>query len=205
MRIAILGHGPLAAPLEHLAERAGHTARWTNTALVAATASNAEEETHPIALLILAGSRAGVEPQLAAVGRAIPSDAVIVDATIPIASHRDDGGASSTDGAAAEWIKAKLPRARIVRAFASVPADALIALLQQPRPEESATLAVPLAGDDKDARQVVAAFMRDIGVEPFDLGALGAANVIDPGGPLWRMALSPLEMTEAVGWLSGDG
>ncbi|HEX4684532.1 MAG TPA: hypothetical protein VH277_17565 [Gemmatimonadaceae bacterium] len=202
MRIAILGHGPLAAPLEHLAERAGHAARWTNSA---SATQKTTESGDPLALVILAGSRAGVETQLAALSRAIPPDAVVVDATIPTAIHRDDGSESPSDGAAAGWINARLPRARIVRAFASVPADALIALLQQPRTEESATLAVPLAGDDRDAKDVVAAFMRDIGVEPFDLGALGAATAIDPGGPLWRMALSPLEMTEAVGWLSGDG
>src|SRR3954468_6496464 len=202
MRIAILGHGPLGAPLEHLAERAGHSAQWANSVSAAATVTEPDD---PVALLILAGSRAGVEPQLGAVSRAVPADVIIVDATIRTASQRDDGGESSSDGAAPRWIEAILPHARIVRAFSSVPADALVALLQQPRPEEAATLAVPLAGDDREAKQVVEAFMRDIGVEPFDLGALGAADAIDPGGPLWRVALSPREMTEAVGWLSGDG
>ena len=48
-------------------------------------------------------------------------------------------------------------------------------------------------------------FMRQIGVEPYDLGALASAEVIDPGGPLWGKALSQIEMLEAVGWLSGDG
>ena len=42
-------------------------------------------------------------------------------------------------------------------------------------------------------------------MEPFDLGALASADVIDPGGALWGKALSQVEMLEAVGWLSGDG
>jgi predicted dinucleotide-binding enzyme len=31
---------------------------------------------------------------------------------------------------------------------------------------------VPLAGDDAAAKEIVAEFMRQIGVEPFDLGPL---------------------------------
>jgi predicted dinucleotide-binding enzyme len=47
--------------------------------------------------------------------------------------------------------------------------------------------------------------MREMGVEPFDIGALAAAEVLDPGGALWGLALTPIEMLEAVGELSGDG
>jgi predicted dinucleotide-binding enzyme len=71
--------------------------------------------------------------------------------------------------------------------------------------EESARLAVPLAGDDRDAKAVVARFMRGIGVEPFDLGAFSNGDVLEPGGALWQKALTPVEMLEAVGYLSGDG
>jgi predicted dinucleotide-binding enzyme len=70
---------------------------------------------------------------------------------------------------------------------------------------ERAGHTVPLAGDDSEANSLVAQFMREIGVEPFDLGALGSADVLEPGGALWRKALSQVEMLEAVGWLSGDG
>jgi predicted dinucleotide-binding enzyme len=66
-------------------------------------------------------------------------------------------------------------------------------------------LAIPIAGDDADAKAAVEMFIRDIGGEPFDLGPSSVAEVLAPGGPLGGKALSQVEMLEAVGWLSGDG
>jgi len=64
---------------------------------------------------------------------------------------------------------------------------------------------VPMAGDDASAKGIVAGFMRQIGVEPFDLGPLTVSYVMEPGGPLWGKAVDSLDMTECIGWLSGDG
>lgn len=178
MRIRIVGRGPIAEPLARLAERAGHTVRWAEEGAAASGADDAAE------LVILAFSGTAGEAMLASILPAISQDVVVVDASIPAAT---------------------LPRARVVRAFASVPAEALAAVLDRPTSEQSASLAVPLAGDDREAKALVMTFMREIGVEPFDLGALGIATVLDPGGALWRKALSQVEMLEAVGYLSGDG
>jgi predicted dinucleotide-binding enzyme len=106
---------------------------------------------------------------------------------------------------AGSWVAAIVPRPRVVRAFASLPAQALRELLLADRPRESAALSVPLAGDDRDAKAVVGRLVQALGLEPFDLGALDVAELLDPGGPLWRQALTALEMLEAVGELSGDG
>ena len=70
-----------------------------------------------------------------------------------------------------------LPGARIVRAFASVPVRAFTDLLS----DASGTaprITVPLASDDRDAKALVGTFMRQIGVEPFDLGALAIAGLL---------------------------
>ncbi len=198
MRISILGRGPLAAPLARLAERAGHTVRWAAADAAPSRADDAAD------LAILAGSRAAVESMLARTPLSISQDIVVVDATTPTETDGHGDGAEAT-GSDADWIKTALPLSRIVRAFASVPAEALAAVLDRPTSGQPARLAVPLAGDDRQAKALVGTFMREIGVEPFDLGALGSADVLDPGGALWGKALSPVEMLEAVGWLSGDG
>lgn len=196
MRITILGSGPLAQPLSQLAERAGHTVRWMRAAPAAPVGDQTPD------LVVLAGSRAAVEPLLANLAESIPHDVILVDATTPTQDERV-GARPSQPGS--QWIAGTVPHARIVRAFASVPAEALTAVLNAPESEPAARVAVPLAGDNGDAKAVVERFMREIGVDPFDLGALATSYALDPGGPLWGKALSPVEMLEAVGRLSGDG
>ena len=131
-------------------------------------------------VVIFAGSE--VSPDV--LDEASKADRVIVDATEPPAfpnPARDN---------------------HVVRAFASVPADALAAATNGKAKNK---LAIPLAGDDREAKIVVATLMREMGVEPFDLGPLKVADALEPGGALYGRALTPTEMIECVGELSGDG
>ena len=200
MLIRVLGRGPLAQSIVRLAERAGHIVRWSD-----ATPEPPDSD-DLLDLVILAGSRNGVEADLAKVSSEGLENLIVVDAITPTQNELD-GSSSETVasiGPESVWIAAVLPAARIVRAFASVPVQAFTDLLNDTS-DTATRLAVPLASDDRDAKALVGTFMRQIGFEPFDLGALGSAEVIDPGGPLWGKALSPLEMLEAVGRLVGDG
>jgi predicted dinucleotide-binding enzyme len=200
MHITVLGRGPLAEPLATLAEHAGHSVRWVREAPEPAAAGTVDAPD----LVILAGSSTAVQTLLESIAPSIPAGVVAVDATIPTQDDRR-GGEAEEQRPGAEWISAFLPGARIVRAFASVPAEALATVLNGTMSKQAARLAVPLAGDDRDAKAIVARFMREIGVDPFDLGALASADVLAPGGALWGKALSEVEMLEAVGLLSGDG
>ena len=200
MLIRVLGRGPLAQSIVRLAERAGHVVRCSD--------ESPEPPDHDelLDLVILAGSRNGVEADLANVSSESLENLIVVDAITP--TQNEVPGSSAETVASTEpesgWIAAMLPGARIVRAFASVPVQAFTDLLDDTS-ETATKLAVPLASDDRDAKALVGTFVRQIGFEPFDLGALGSAEVIDPGGPLWGKALSQIEMLEAVGRLAGDG
>jgi predicted dinucleotide-binding enzyme len=198
MRITILGRGPLAEPLARLAERAGHTVLWAQQDAAPSGADDTAD------LVILAVSSTVVETMFASIVQAISQDAVVVDATVPTEIERHEGP-ERRPPSRTEWIAATLPQLRIVRAFASVPVEALATVLNRPTSDQSADLAIPIAGDDREAKALVGKFMHEIGVEPFDLGALSGAGVLDPGGALWQKALSQVEMLEAVGCLSGDG
>jgi predicted dinucleotide-binding enzyme len=195
MRIRIFGRGPLAQPIARLAERAGHAVRWFEQAPIP------PYNDELLDLVILAGSRAGVEADLANVSSETLQNLIVVDAITPTQNELD----GPSIGRESAWISTVLPEPRIVRAFASVPAQAFADLLDSSSSDTRTKLAVPLAGDDGEAKALVGLFMREIGVEPFDIGALSIADVLSPGGPLWGKALSQVEMLEAVGWLSGDG
>ena len=200
MLIIILGRDPVAEPIAGLAERAGHTVRWSEQA----TATPPIDESFGLAILV--GSRSSVEADLANVASERLHGLVVVDAIVPTQDTLDHSSREAPWSIEAEsaWIATMFPEARIVRAFASVPTQAFSDLLNRNTPD-GPRLAVPFAGDDHDAKARVGEFMRDLGVEPYDLGALASADVLDPGGPLWGKALTQVELLEAVGRLSGDG
>src|SRR5690349_10835388 len=145
MRIRIFGRGSLAQPLARLATRAGHTVRWLEQTPVPPYSDELLD------LVILAGSKAGVESDLANVSAESLQRLIVVDAITPTQNELD----GSSIVADAAWIASMLPEPRIVRAFASVPAQAFIDLLDDDSSEASTQLAVPLAGDDRDAKAVV--------------------------------------------------
>ena len=200
MLIRVLGRGPLAESIGRLAQRAGHIVRPSDET------PEPPDNDELLDLVILAGSRNGVEADLANVSSESLQNLIVVDAITPTQNELDVSSSETvvSIGAESEWIDVMLPGARIVRAFASVQVQAFTYLLTDTS-DTATRLAVPLASDDRDAKALVGTFMRQIGVEPFDLGALGSAEVIDPGGPLWGKALSQIEMLEAVGRLAGDG
>jgi predicted dinucleotide-binding enzyme len=129
-------------------------------------------------------------------------DIVIVDATASIESNQSDGEEELISES--EWMSL-LPSTRIVRAFASVPVEAFTLIVDGETRTADDGLAVPLTGDDTVAKEIVAEFMRQIGIEPFDLGPLTVSYVMEPGGPRWGRAVESLDMRECIGWLSGDG
>ena len=200
MLIRIFGRGPLAEPLARLAQRAGHIVRWPDH-----TAPPPDND-ELLDLVILAGSKLGVAADLENASSKTLQNLIVVDAITP-AQNDLDSSADLTRSLSdvTEWIREMLPCPRIVRAFASVPAQAFAELLEKPPTEDAMKLAVPIASDDGEAKALVGDFLRAIGVAPFDLGALRSAEVLEPGGPLWGKALNQLEMLEAVGTLSGDG
>jgi len=177
MLIAIAGDGQLADVLAQAAEHAGHTVVWTR-------GDDASRAAHDADVVIFAGPHV-TETDVDAVTRvALASNCVIIDAADPS-------------------VFSKLPRgARVVRAFASVPVDALASATGD---DASDNLGVPLAGDDLSAKGIVASLMHSMRLEPFDVGALAAADLLEPGGALWGRALSPTELLEQVGEVSGDG
>jgi predicted dinucleotide-binding enzyme len=192
----MIGDGRLIRPLVILATRAGNTVlRVDEMATDVASCSQSE-------MMIVVGDRSALTDLVARVASMTSEDIVIVDATATIESNQSDGEEELVSES--DWMSL-LPSTRIVRAFASVPVEAFTLIADRETRTAHDGLAVPLAGDDAAAKEVVAEFMRQIGVEPFDLGRLAVSYVMEPGGPLWGIAVDSPDMRECIGWLSGDG
>ena len=80
-----------------------------------------------------------------------------------------------------EELQKRLPKARVVKAFSTMPSTVLDANEWANNPVKPAVF---VAGDDEQAKEVVKQLARDAGFEPFDAGALANSRSIEQMGVL---------------------
>jgi 8-hydroxy-5-deazaflavin:NADPH oxidoreductase len=94
-----------------------------------------------------------------------------------IAALDDDSTTSS------ELLAEHLGDARVVKAFNQIRFDHLA---ERGRPAGTpGRLAIPIAGDDADAKKTVAELIDEIGFDAVDTGRLGAGRLFQPGATLY--------------------
>jgi len=92
-----------------------------------------------------------------------------------------------------ELVQEHLSGSRVVKAFNAVRWDTLA---EEGRPRGAAgRLAVPLAGDDAEAKRIVSELIDEIGFDPVDVGALGqGGRQIQPGMPVYTAHVTAAEL-----------
>lgn len=119
---------------------------------------------------------------------------VVVDPTNPLDFSTFDSLVVPADASAAAQIQAQVPDARVLKAFNTTFAATLAT-----RSIGDATTTVLVAGDDADAKAVLADVVRGGGLEAVDAGALTRARELE--------ALGFLQLTLAAGstidWTGG--
>ncbi len=179
MQIGIIGAGRMGTALARLFIGAGHEVLLANSrgpaslcALVAelgpmADAVKTTDLVNRADVLVLATRW---NQTAAAVASAGPYDGkIVIDTTNNRFGPGPNDVADLGDKTSSEVVAALVPGARLVKAFNHQP---IASLTEELGPEQSERNALFLAGDDADARRVVAELIRDIGGEPFDNGPL---------------------------------
>ena len=87
-----------------------------------------------------------------------------------------------------------LPGARIVRAFNTLGYRRLASNSNRP----GARMAIPIAGDDKEALAVAQILVRDAGFDPVVIGSLESAKLFAQGAPLYGQELTAEEMQQRL-------
>jgi 8-hydroxy-5-deazaflavin:NADPH oxidoreductase len=102
---------------------------------------------------------------------------VLVNCSLPMNADDTDLVVGRTSSGA-EKLAAKVPRARVVAAFGTVPSEVLTGVFEargrSPRPS------LVYYGDDADAKDLAATLIRDIGFDPVDAGPLQVARYSEP-------------------------
>ena len=191
--VGILGTGRMGQTLARLLVDPGHDVRAANSRGPASLRDLVADLGPRVAAVAARDVAAGADvvilatrwEQLEGAVAAVPSwdGVVVVDTTNPRFGPGPDDVYDLGERTSSEVVAALVPGARVVKAFNHQPIAALAAELG---PEPSERNALFLAGDDADAKAVVARLMRSIGGAPVDTGTLrdGGALQASGGGPL---------------------
>ncbi len=187
MRVGILGSGLMGGKLGTLFARAGHEvvfsysrSRETLKRLAREAGKNARAGTPAEAVqgadaVLLAVHWSRLEDVFSQAGD--PSGKVIVTCSLPM--NDDDTElvvAHSSSGA--EALARRVPKARVVCAFNTVPSEVLFDVFASRRKARRPSLVY--CGDDARSKKTVAELIADVGFEPVDAGPLRVARYTEP-------------------------
>lgn len=205
MRIGIVGSGNIGGTLARLLVEAGHEVVLSNSrgpatlaglvgelgpGATAGTVADAARAGDVVVVAIPFGAHASL-PADELAGR------IVVDATNYWEAR--DGGlprAGGAPGSSSELLSVFLPGARIVKAFNTIHYAHLRA--QGTPAGTPGRRAIPLAGDDDAAKAVVAGLIDEIGFDAFDAGTLADGRRIEPGTPVFDVAMTREELAAAL-------
>jgi len=187
MRIGILGSGLMGGKLGTIFARAGHEVVFsyarrheTLEQLAREAQGNARpgtpgEAAREADALLLAVHWSRMDDVLAQAGDL--SGKVILTCSLPM--NADDTGlviAHTTSGA--EELAKRVPEARVVCAFNTVPSEVLFGVFEARR--EATRPSLVYCGDDPGSKGIAAGLIRDVGFDPVDAGPLRIARYTEP-------------------------
>jgi hypothetical protein len=185
MRIGILGSGLMGAKLGTIFARAGHEvvfsyARSEDKLKRLARKAKASYGTPRQAArdadaVLLAVHWLRFDDVLAQAGDL--SGKVVVTCSMPMDADNTELVVAHTSSGAEELAK-RIPGARVVAAFGTVPSEVFFAVYEGRRKAKRPSLVY--CGDDRKAKNVAVKLIRDVGFDPVDAGPLRIARYTEP-------------------------
>ena len=184
-KVTIIGGGNMGKAISELVTKGGNTVEIL-TRSDSTTAVTGE-------IVVLAVPYGALDEIVAQRGDELAGK-VVVDITNPLDFQTFDGLVVPADGSAAAELAAKLPRAKVVKAFNTN----FAATLGTGKVGQNTTT-VLVAGDDADAKQGVVSFVKAAGLNALDAGSLKRARELEAIG-FTQLALAA---SEQIGWTGG--
>jgi predicted dinucleotide-binding enzyme len=187
MRIGILGSGLMGGKLGTIWARAGHDVvfsyarseqklkRLAREAKGNARAGTPSEAAREADALLLAVHWSRVDDVLKQAGDV--SGKVIVNCSLPMNADDTDLAIAHTSSGS-EALAKKVPKARVVSAFNTVPSEVLFDVFEARRKATKPSLVY--CGDDASSKKIAVELIRDVGFDPVDAGPLRVARYTEP-------------------------
>jgi predicted dinucleotide-binding enzyme len=185
MKVGILGSGHMGTALADLLAAAGHDVRVSSRADVADTIAHGD-----VVFLAVPYKAVG---EIAAAGDW--QDKVVVDLT-NFYAQRDGDALDPGERSSSEIVAEQLPGARVVKAFNTI---WYRRLEDEARPGFDDRLAVFQAGDDLEAKTLVAGLIEEIGFAAVDSGSLAeGGRRQQPGSDIYNKPFTRAEAEAAL-------
>ena len=185
MRIAILGSGLMGGKLGTLFARAGHRVVFSyarterKLARLARQAKahygSPRQAVQDADVVVLAVHWLRFDDVLAQAGDL--SGKVLLTTSLGMNADNTELVVGHTTSAAEQLAK-KVPKARVVAAFNTIPSEVLFAVYDGRR--KQARPGLVYCGDDAGAKRAAARLIRDVGFDPVDAGPLRSARYSEP-------------------------
>jgi 8-hydroxy-5-deazaflavin:NADPH oxidoreductase len=187
MRIGILGSGLMGGKIGAIFARAGHEVvfsyarsndklkRLARDAQGKARAGTPSEAAKHADVVLLAVHWSRINDLLKQAGDL--SSKVIVSCCLPMDAGNTKLIIGTTTSGAEELAK-KVPGARVVLAFNTIPSEVLFSVFESKGKEARPSLVY--CGDDQSVKAVAAKLIRDVGFDPVDAGPLRIARYTEP-------------------------
>ncbi len=187
MRVGILGSGLMGGKLGTLFAHAGHEVvfsyarseqklkKLAREAQENARAGTPGEAARDADALLLAVHWSRIDDVLKQAGDM--SGKVIVSCSLPMNADNTDLVIAHTSSGA-EALTKKVPKARVVSAFNTIPSEVLFGVFEARRKARKPSLVY--CGDDSTSKEIAATLIRDLGFDPLDAGPLRIARYTEP-------------------------
>ncbi len=187
MKVGILGSGLMGGKLGTIFARAGHDVVFTYSrsdkklqslarqAGAGARAGTPAEAARDADVLLLAVHWSRVDDVLHQAGNL--AGKIIVSCSLPMNADDTDLVVAHTSSGAEELAK-RVPGARVVAAFGTVPREVLFAVYAKRRRKNRPSLIY--LGDGARAKKIVRRLIDEVGFEPIDAGPLRIARYSEP-------------------------
>ena len=205
MRIAVIGSGNMGATLGRLWGSANHKVVFTSRhpenlqSLAEEIGPNAHtaEMRHAVdqcEMVLLAAPLKALTETIGPMAQRF-SGKFVIDAMNPF-PERDGQVAERALGkrAAVLLTTEHLPYARVTRAFSNIYYETL----RSEAHREGQRLAVPFAGNDPEAKEIVRGLIDDAGFDAYDIGSLHDSKPVDPDGVLFKTSYTVKELEKAL-------
>ena len=199
-RIGVIGSGNIGSTVGALWVKAGHQVLFSSRnpenlkQLVESLGSSAQAGTVRNALTFgdaaLLAVPYGAYPQIGKDYAQELAGKIVLDAGNAVPSRDGEISKEALELGIGHTSAKYLPKARIVRAFNTL--SYLVLANNAHRAGER--MAIPIAGDDKEALALASNLIRDAGFDPVIIGSLQSAKLFARGGPLYGQQITAKEM-----------